>query len=272
MAESLSTESLVWTSAPDPRTAGWFLVGKENFWRLLGLMAVYVVGVKVVGPWMMRNRKPYEIRNVVLMYNLFMILASAFFLGEFVRMAYFENKYTLFLQELDMSDRPATLRLVSLSWWYYMLRIFEFTEAVFFVLRKKYGQASGLHLSHHCAVAVDIWFVMTYGAQAQSMFVTCINTFVHLVMYSYYFLSALGPWMQQFLWWKRYLTQFQLVQFVVIMVDNALPLFSNGRFLRDFSFLLLSEGLLYFCWFMIFYMQNYRKQKMSLPSESRKTD
>lgn len=145
MAESLSTESLVWTSAPDPRTAGWFLVGKENFWRLLGLMAVYVVGVKVVGPWMMRNRKPYEIRNVVLMYNLFMILASAFFLGEFVRMAYFENKYTLFLQELDMSDRPATLRLVSLSWWYYMLRIFEFTEAVFFVLRKKYGQVGSVH-------------------------------------------------------------------------------------------------------------------------------
>lgn len=30
-------------------------------------------------------------------------------------------------------------------------------------------------------------------------------------MYSYYFLSALGPHMQKYLWWKKYLTRMQIV-------------------------------------------------------------
>ncbi|KAH7968958.1 hypothetical protein HPB52_013202 [Rhipicephalus sanguineus] len=66
---------------------------------------------------------------------------------------------------------------------------------------------SGLHVVHHCVIAWNMWICVTYGAQAQTIFVTCMNTLVHLVMYSYYFLAALGPRAQRFLWWKRYLTQ-----------------------------------------------------------------
>ena len=36
-----------------------------------------------------------------------------------------------------------------------------------------------------------------------------INASVHVIMYSYYFLAALGPHMQKYLWWKRYLTKLQ---------------------------------------------------------------
>ncbi len=38
-----------------------------------------------------------------------------------------------------------------------------------------------------------------------------LNSFVHVVMYTYYALSAMGPKVQKYLWWKKYLTQFQLV-------------------------------------------------------------
>ena len=34
---------------------------------------------------------------------------------------------------------------------------------------------------------------------------------VHTVMYLYYALAALGQWMRPYLWWKKYLTQLQLV-------------------------------------------------------------
>ncbi|KAL1439201.1 hypothetical protein MTO96_047416 [Rhipicephalus appendiculatus] len=217
-----------WFPDPDHRSEGWFLTGSAA--PLMALLAVYVYTVKP--------------------YNLFMVLNCAFFLAEFVRLAFIENGYSLLLQEVDSSLRPATMRLVSLSWWYYMFRIFEFTETIFFVLRKKFGQGtkipalikptedqltafcadsvypaaairrgasvevnatcvqvSGLHVVHHCVIAWNMWICVTYGAQAQTIFVTCMNTLVHLVMYSYYFLAALGPRAQRFLWWKRYLTQ-----------------------------------------------------------------
>ena len=39
----------------------------------------------------------------------------------------------------------------------------------------------------------------------------CINCFVHIIMYSYYFLAGLGPSVQKYLWWKKYVTVLQLV-------------------------------------------------------------
>ena len=33
----------------------------------------------------------------------------------------------------------------------------------------------------------------------------CVNSFVHVVMYSYYFLSGMGPAVQKYLWLKKYI-------------------------------------------------------------------
>ena len=38
-----------------------------------------------------------------------------------------------------------------------------------------------------------------------------INSIVHVVMYSYYALSCLGPSVQKYLWWKKHITHLQLV-------------------------------------------------------------
>ena len=36
------------------------------------------------------------------------------------------------------------------------------------------------------------------------------NSFVHVVMYAYYFLAAFGPRFQPYLWWKKHLTKLQV--------------------------------------------------------------
>ena len=50
-----------------------------------------------------------------------------------------------------------------------------------------------------------------------------LNSFVHVLMYTHYLLSAvLGSNMKarrKYLWWSRYLTQFQMFQFVTMMVQ-----------------------------------------------------
>lgn len=46
-----------------------------------------------------------------------------------------------------------------------------------------------------------------------------INSFIHVLMYAYYGLSACGSHIQRYLWWKRYLTQAQIV------IKNQLILF-----------------------------------------------
>lgn len=48
-------------------------------------------------------------------------------------------------------------------------------------------------------------------AGGHSTFFGFLNTFVHIIMYSYYMLAALGPHMQKYLWWKKYVTTLQMV-------------------------------------------------------------
>jgi hypothetical protein len=44
-----------------------------------------------------------------------------------------------------------------------------------------------------------------------------LNTFVHIIMYSYYLLAALGPRFQKYVWWKKYLTVLQMVGMQVLV-------------------------------------------------------
>ncbi|GBP70072.1 Elongation of very long chain fatty acids protein AAEL008004 [Eumeta japonica] len=44
-----------------------------------------------------------------------------------------------------------------------------------------------------------------------------INSGVHTVMYSYYLISAVRPlWIRP--WWKKYITQLQILQFLVLFI------------------------------------------------------
>lgn len=42
-------------------------------------------------------------------------------------------------------------------------------------------------------------------------FTGVINSFVHIIMYTYYMLAAIGPHLHKYLWWKKYITDLQMV-------------------------------------------------------------
>lgn len=52
-----------------------------------------------------------------------------------------------------------------------------------------------------------------------------LNCVVHVVMYTYYGLTAMGPNYQKYLWWKKYLTTIQLVRpELLLCFCSAVPL------------------------------------------------
>lgn len=59
-----------------------------------------------------------------------------------------------------------------------------------------------------------------YFAGEQGSVVGWLNALVHTIMYSYYFLSTLGPEVQKYLWWKRYITKLQMVSFLLPKIHN----------------------------------------------------
>lgn len=55
----------------------------------------------------------------------------------------------------------------------------------------------------------DLWYLLT---GEQGIVIAFLNSMVHVAMYSYYMIAAMGPAYQKYLWWKRYMTWIQLVK------------------------------------------------------------
>ncbi|CAF0753914.1 unnamed protein product [Didymodactylos carnosus] len=100
-----------------------------------------------------------------------------------------------------------------------------------------------------------------YIAGGQGVFIIIINSFVHVVMYGYYALAALGPKMQKYLWWKKYLTQFQLFQFVMVIIQALINLSVDCNFPKAFSYSFLLYAISILALFLNFYFQSYIKER-----------
>ncbi|UYV63389.1 ELOVL4 [Cordylochernes scorpioides] len=110
-------------------------------------------------------------------------------------------------------------QIASALWWYYFSKVVELLDTVFFVLRKKWSQLTFLHVYHHSTMCA-LWWIGVKWVPGGSVKELCdvpalpgamANSFVHVVMYLYYGLASMGPKMQKYLFWKKYLTVLQLV-------------------------------------------------------------
>ena len=62
-------------------------------------------------------------------------------------------------------------------------------------------------------------------------------------MYFYYMCAAFGPGVQKYLWWKKYITTLQLVQFVLVFFHALQPIFFTCNYPKAAS--LMFAGLLF---------------------------
>lgn len=88
-----------------------------------------------------------------------------------------------------------------------------------------------------------------------------MNTFVHIVMYTYYLLAAMGPKIQPYLWWKKYLTAFQMIQFIAIMIHAFQLLFIECNYPKLFVWWIGLHAVMFLFLFKEFYQQSYQQKK-----------
>jgi elongation of very long chain fatty acids protein 7 len=95
-----------------------------------------------------------------------------------------------------------------------------------------------------------------------STFFGFLNTFVHIVMYTYYMIAAIGPEMQKYLWWKKYLTILQMIQFIGIMIHAFQLIFHNPcNYPYAFVYWIGAHAVMFFFLFNNFYKQAYAAKK-----------
>ncbi|CAA9998191.1 unnamed protein product [Nesidiocoris tenuis] len=129
----------------------------------------------------------------------------------------------------------------------------------FFILRKKKSQVTFLHVYHHISMILCTYVSLMILRDELNMVFIAINSAVHMIMYAYYFLAALGPSVQKYLWWKKYITTIQICQFLIALSMLLLSTFQGCPTERGFVFMWFTNIFVILLMFVKFYIKSYRK-------------
>lgn len=172
-------------------------------------------------------------------------------------------------------------RIVAFFYANYLTKYYELLDTLLLVLRGR--PTPFLHVFHHAATLVLCWSQLTDNTAVQWVPIT-LNLAVHIFMYYYYALATLG----RRVWWKRWLTSLQIVQFAVDVPLCALALLMRVNAERGWGLFRgantycrgthraahVGIGLLatYLVLFIKLYADTYLRRGEYAPAVSRKTE
>ncbi|XP_055842953.1 elongation of very long chain fatty acids protein 7-like [Episyrphus balteatus] len=242
---------------PDPRATKSYLIG--NPLQTLLLLAIYVCFVKKWGPFIMQNRKPFELKAVLIIYNIVQVLMNGYFVYVATPLILYHREWFGRCFRINESDPEIEKLNMHLSYSFCVVKIVDLFDTIFFVLRKRHKQVSFLHFYHHIMVCSASCLIYRYVPNGHINIMAYVNSTVHTVMYFYYLMSSLKPNLKQSIWWKKYITIMQMAQFVFLSLFVYYPRRNGencGYPFKLMSFVLYQNFILFYL-FAKFYIKTY---------------
>ncbi|GFY50808.1 elongation of very long chain fatty acids protein 1 [Trichonephila inaurata madagascariensis] len=93
------------------------------------VIVVYFLFVKFIGPTWMKKREPYDLRRIMIIYNLLISALSVWMFLNFGIYGWF-TKYRLRCEPIDFSDNSDALKMVQVCWVFYASKLVELSDTV----------------------------------------------------------------------------------------------------------------------------------------------
>lgn len=265
MVRAVPTMDLMWMFPREDRLKG---VLFEYPSIVLGIVFLYLWFVLKAGPRWMANREPFRLKTVTRVFNLFQIVANVWYSYHTLTIAmrnYHTGRFSFGCNPPSTSvallDDPRDNYLILLvTTVYFRVRILDFLDTVFFVLSKKQSHVTFLHVYHHVVVVITGYVYLRSGWAPCIYYASLLNSVVHVVMYSYYFLSTF-PSMRPYLWWKKYLTVLQISQFAILLLQLTWNTIYNCGYPPIVNQYNILQGCTFLVMFTNFYVRSYGRQK-----------
>ncbi|EMD42057.1 hypothetical protein CERSUDRAFT_42249 [Gelatoporia subvermispora B] len=215
----------------------------------------------------MKTRPPFKLQYLFQLHNILLSAGSALVLAlmleEAAPMVWKNGLFWGMCNEQMWTSRLEFYYMIN-----YYFKYLELLDTVFLALKKK--PLAFLHVYHHSATAM-LCYTQLNGKTSVQWIPISINLSVHVLMYYYYYATAGGAK----IWWKKYLTTMQIVQFVIDLFAVYFATYSyyTATYFKGFPTLgscagtetaaLLGCGILssYLVLFIQFYIQTYKKPK-----------
>lgn len=222
----------------------------------------------VCGSYLLRNSQPLNVQRLLAAHNLFLcVLSILMVIGGIWETVSVLVRYGL---EESYCSGMGTGRLNTfftgrIWFWcflFYASKYYELLDTVFIVLRRR--PLTFLHVYHHI-VTIAICLAFMRSRLSISLIGVITNATIHTFMYYYFWKQTLG----KSVWWKKYLTTAQIVQFFLDSF-SVLPFGFVCIDIFDFKspivrlwwmaqFVLVSFILL----FWDFYRKTYKKEEVT---------
>lgn len=166
--------------AKDERTRGLPLI--DSPWHVLGIVCVYLI-VCHYAPrcWPLRA---YELRLPMAVYNLVMVLASAWMFYETLAVGWFGAFWgTWGCAPFRASDSALDWRIVRVCYVFYVSKYVELIDSLFFIARRRFKYLSTLHVTHHGFMCWGTWGFLKWWPGGPPVLMITFNTGVHTLMY-----------------------------------------------------------------------------------------
>ncbi|KAG5668584.1 hypothetical protein PVAND_016520 [Polypedilum vanderplanki] len=239
---------------------------------MLLIFISYLIFVLFIGPMWMKNRPPYNLLEVLRLYNAFQVCACTFI----VVRAHLVHHYSFFtFSKCVLSPKPVgpndVLSVTQIAfhidtYLFMHLRLLELIETIFFVLRKKFNQVSALHMYHHISTITLCWIFLKYRGGRMEIFIAVLNSYVHIIMYAYYFVSSFKRYRIITDKIKPFITIMQIVQLNFILVQCVAILLCEESFI---NYILVGNFVINIVLFTHFFVKAYMcKRKIRVPVDS----
>ncbi|KAF2878911.1 hypothetical protein ILUMI_27256 [Ignelater luminosus] len=248
----------IFVELADHRVNNWPLMSTPLYPTALIILYLYIVYKAL--PAYMAKRKAYNLKTVLAIYNMFQVIACVLLIYGVATSGWI-TRYSLGCELCDFSEDKMAVRMAGYVWWTMMLKIIELIETLFFTLRKKYNQVTVLHVYHHASTFAVAWLAVKFYPGGMLTLNIILNCFIHVLMYTYYFLSSLGPKMQKRLeTLKPKLTAVQLIQLFVMFIHTLQILAPTCKVPKIAAIIHLPNIIINITFFVDFYKQNYLKK------------
>ncbi|XP_058053838.1 elongation of very long chain fatty acids protein 4-like [Anopheles bellator] len=224
----------------------------------LAVLAVYFLLVFYWIPNHMRDRKPYDLRKVMVGYNAFQVVVCYCLIRQLVRHGW-TFRYLYACELVDYSEGKDAIGFLVAAYLNYVVKTIELTETVMFALRKKRNQISFLHVYHHVFTYLLAWIFAKYVGGSMLTYTIIVNSMVHMCMYSYYLMAVIPEYVPfKLSKLKRYITSIQIIQLVSILLNILFAMRSGCGIPRTHIMLYMPYMVVLISMFVNFYYKTYR--------------
>ncbi|KAL7021733.1 hypothetical protein ACKWTF_011999 [Chironomus riparius] len=244
----------------DERSENFFLI--ENPPIAISLILIgYVLLIKW-GPMYMKERKPFDLKYFMMFYNFLQVTLNSYVSLMAIYRVLIIGEYNYECEPCDYTKTIKGLLLLRLTYYYFLLKVLDLFDTLFIVLRKKDSNLSFLHCYHHFFMVLGTFIAVRWVPGGHSTILGILNSMVHGFMYAYYFATAFRPELKKSLWWKRYITQIQLIQFVLLLIHYLRATLAHDcKYPKFWLWIMVIQNVFMISMFADFYWNAYIKKK-----------